>query len=107
MINEGVLQRELKIEEFQKKINEVGPSVIVAQFMLLFYRNFCTILEFGKLQTFTNLGYKVGYNYSSNHPTFSTLVTYQGLPNFTALDLHSTNFQCGSNHRKILQLFHV
>lgn len=51
MINEGVLQRELKIEEFQKKINEVGPSVI-AQFMLLFYRNFFLyqlILELGKL----------------------------------------------------------
>lgn len=40
MINEGVLQRELKIKEFQKKINEVGFSVTVTQFMLLFYRNF-------------------------------------------------------------------
>ena len=29
MIKEGVVQRKLKIEEFQKQINEVGPSVLV------------------------------------------------------------------------------
>jgi len=28
MIKEGVVQRKLKIEEFQKQINEVGPSVL-------------------------------------------------------------------------------